>query len=205
MKSSRKGCRFLCGCWLLVGVYAVGVIAGIEMMSPSNMRFWGVRALIFKSLGWCVFVHCGIVVGFTVVRKWLQAVFALASVLLLMMSCFVVGLSIGPDVESVRLQTAEALGVSPTNLVCEGGCLVREAVLVFRVKERVVFSGVHDNVLPQSNVRQILDGRLRSLNIHPLEYSLADILRFPMEFNTVFALNASDGGWWVVFFRNAIM
>ena len=196
--------RWLYRCFLFVVIYMVAAVAAIECVPSSDMRFWNIRVLIFRSLGWCCLVHLGIVLTFLVMRKWLKSVLALGLLLLLFAAILIEGLTIGPDIDTVRRITAEVTGIQAPNLVCVGGRLSRESIVVFKVNGNTLLNKVYEEVPPESNTRQILIKELDLQNVHPSWSSQTKVLKFSMEFNTVFAMSSGDE-WWIVFFGNAVM
>lgn len=196
--------RFIFWLWMLAIIYTTMAIIGFETMPPSDMRLWGVRLVIFKSLGWCCLVHLGLAVLLLLLRKWLSAISALLLSLLFFGITLIEGLTIGPDLKTVRQKVSALTGVSTSDLECVGGHLSRESVIVFKVAGIAPFSDVGEEISNEANIRPVLVGVLRSLRVLPTEPMVKEIKKFPMEFNTVFALCTNDE-WWIVFFGNAVM
>lgn len=196
--------RFVFLLWMLAIICTTTAIIGLVAMPSSDMRLWGVRLLIFKSLGWSVLIHLSLAVLFLLLRKWISAISTLLLSLLFFGATLIAGLTIGPDLKTVRQKVSALTGVTTSELECVGGRLSRESVVVFKVAGIAPFSDVGEEISDETNIRSVLVGVLRSLRIHPTEPTVKDIKKFPMEFNTVFALCTNDG-WWIVFFGNAIM
>lgn len=205
MRGMRNTHGWLCKLWILVLAFAICAVVGLCVLSPSEMRFWRVRALLFQSLGWSCLVQFAIVLGFIFLRRWMKVLGALGAFSLLLVVAFIEGLTMGPDLESVRRQAAEVTGIPASNLDCVGGRLSREAVVVFKAEAESSPCGRCDDVPLHSSVRKTLGEVLQALGVISSDHISEGLLKFPMEFNTVFALRSKDGGWWVLFFRNVVM
>lgn len=196
--------RFVFWLWILAIICTIMAIIGLESMSPSDMRFWDVRLLIFKSLGWCCLIHLGLAVLFLLMRRWISAISAILLSLLFLGVTLIEGLTIGPDLKMVRQEISALTGVTTSELECVGGRLSRESVVVFKVAGIAPFSDVGEEISNETTIRSVLIGVLRSSRVYPTELTVKEIKKFPMEFNTVFALCTNDG-WWIIFFGNAVM
>lgn len=196
--------RFVFWLWILAIICTIMAIIGLESMSPSDMRFWDVRLLIFKSLGWCCLIHLGLAVLFLLMRRWISAISAILLSLLFLGVTLIEGLTIGPDLKMVRQEISALTGVTTSELECVGGRLSRESVVVFKVAGVAPFNNVGEEISNETTIRSVLIGVLRSSRVYPTEPTVKEIKKFPMEFNTVFALCTNDG-WWIIFFGNAVM
>ena len=190
--------------FLLTFTYAIAVNVGIRYLPASNMRFWGVRAVLFLTVGWCCLVHFAIATCYLFMRKWSMSLFAFSLFLLLLGATIVEGLSIGPDIETIRRRTAEATGIPTSDLVCVGGRLSRESIVVFKATGDALLECKNAVRAYESNVRPILTDVLNRMDVNLEENSTINVLKFPMDYNTVFALCINDE-WWIVFFGNAVM
>lgn len=190
--------------WIFAMTYAIAAIAGIEILSTTDMRVWKFRMSIFQSLGWCCLVHIGLTFIFLAMRKWVSAICASVFLSLFFSATVIEGLTMGPNLDMVRQEIANATGSSPLSLECIGGRLSREAVIVFKIIGNAPINDAGEIVPVHSNMRTILADTLRSVDVHSEEPSSMEIKKIPMGFNTVFALCTSQGRW-MIFFGNTVM
>ena len=189
---------------LLVVICAVAAVAGIEFLPSSNMRFWEARSLLFYTLVWCLLANLGIIFGFLVMRKWIMSVVTLVSFLLLFTVTLMSGLAIGPSIEAVHATVASAIGLTPSELICVGGNLRRESIILFQRKGTVPFASVGEPVSATDQEAEIVLGVLERMNLKANNDMPIRVRKIPLEFDTIYCVICGKEQW-VVFFGNAVM
>ena len=196
--------RFFLTGWLFVVICAVVAVAGIEFSPSSNMRFWNIRSLLFQILSWCLLVNLGIILGFLVIRKLIMSVVTVVSFLLLFTATLMVGLTIGPSIESVHTTVASAIGITPSELICIGGNLRRESIILFQHKGAVTFDSRGEPVSETDQETGIVLGVLERMNLKTNNEMPIKVRKFPLEFDTIYCVICGKEQW-VVFFGNSVM
>ena len=202
MKS--KAYRILFRCWLFVVFYTIFVAIGIEFMPRCDMRLWNVRSLMFQSLGWCLLAHPVIVLGFLILRKWLMSFLSLGLLLLLFFVTLIVGLTVGPPIETVHAKVADTVGIPSSELVCVGGFLSRESEVLFRREGSTPFAGKCEEVPADAQACEIVMRVLERMNVKMDKAAPIKILKFPWEFDTIYCVICGKDQW-MVFFGMCVM
>lgn len=202
MKSNAY--RLLFRCWLFVVIYTIVAVIGLEFMPRSNMRLWSVRSLVFQSLGWCSLAHLGIMLGFLVMRKWLTSVVALGLFFLLFVATLIVGLTVGPSIETVHEKVAVTMGIPSSELVCIGGQLQRESTVLFHREGDTPFTGKYEEISAKNQDREIVMGVLEWMNVQIDKGTPIKVFKFPLEFDTIYCIICGKDQW-VVFFGMSVM
>ena len=110
----------------------------------------------------------------------------------------------GPSVETVRQKVADAMGVPSLGLVYVGGCLRRESSVLFRHEGNSPLMGKYEEVSPKSQTYEIVMDFLKRMNVNMDMDASIKILKFPLEFDTVFCVICGKERW-VVFYGTAVM
>ena len=110
----------------------------------------------------------------------------------------------GPSVETVRQKTAAAMGVPSLGLVYVGGCLRRESSVLFRHEGNSSLMGKYEEVSPKSQTYEIVMDFLKRMNVNMDMDASIKILKFPLEFDTVFCVICGKERW-VVFYGMSVM
>ena len=110
----------------------------------------------------------------------------------------------GPSVETVRLKVADAMGVPSLGLVYVGGCLRRESSVLFRHEGNSSLMGKYEEVSPKSQTYEIVMDFLKRMNVNMDMDASIKILKFPLEFDTVFCVICGKERW-VVFYGMSVM
>jgi len=202
MKS--KAYRMLFRCWLFVVISTIVAAICIWFLPRCDMRLWNVRSWMFQFLGWCLLVHLGIVLGFLIMREWLMSFLSLGLFLLLFVVTLIVGLTVGPPIETVRAKIADTMGIPSSELVCVGGFLSRESEVLFRREGSTPFAGKCEEVPAKAQAREIVMEVLERMNVKLDKAAPITILKFPLEFDTIYCVIVGKDQW-VVFFGMAVM
>lgn len=203
---SRQKRSLLSLLWVFPAIWGMSASA-VVFFSPglSNMKWWGFRLFLMKSIGCCLFLHLGISLWLLVRRAWLRCLGASLLLLFVFLSAFMAVFVSGPDIETVRLKAAEATGIRASHLVCIGGRLSRESRVVFEVKENDSSNGIGEEVNSQDDTTcQIL---IQALSFVHVEVSVAEklvIRKFPMKFDTVFMVRTAERSY-IIFFGQSVM
>ena len=161
--------------WILPALYGVSASAVVFFFPClSNMKWWGFKLFLIKSIGYCCLFHLGISLWFLVRRAWRRCIGASLLVLLLFFSTLMAALVSGPDIKTVRSKVADVTGIRTSSLVCIGGRLSRESRVAFEVKENDSSNGIGEEVNSQDDTTcQIL---LQALSFVHVEVSMAEKL-----------------------------
>ena len=197
--------KLLTTCCVIVVVCALTAFVGIELLPASDMRMWGIRSFAYQSLGWCCVAYFGIMLGFLLLRKWRKLFMAFGLAVPLIVAFILGSLSIGPSIRWIREKTACATGVPFCELVCVGGRISRESVVVFEVK-----CGTSPKIIGEEVDRQ--DETTCAIILHALSFVHVEIpasagiviRRFHEEFNTVFMVDILDKQY-AIFFGQSVM
>ena len=196
-------CSFI---WMWPALYGVTASAVVFFFPClSNMKWWGFKLFLIKSIGYCWLFHLGISLWFLVCRAWHRFIGASLLVLLLFVSTLMVALVSGPDIETVRSKVADVTGIRTSGLLCIGGRLSRESTVVFEVKDGISpkISGEEVKCQDDTACEIILD-TLSFVHASVPANARIEIRRFPEEFNTIFMVNI-DGKSYVIFFGQSVM
>ena len=192
--------------WMLPALYGVSASAVVFFFPClSNMKWWGFKLFLIKSIGYCWLFHLGISLWFLVCRAWRRCIGASLLVLLLLFSTLMAALVSGPDVETVRSKVADVTGIRTSSLVCIGGRLSRESEVVFEVKD-----GISPKIIGKEVEQQ--DDTLWAIVIHTFSFVQVEvpvnskimIRKFYDEFNTILMVNI-DGKSYAIFFGQSTM
>ncbi len=192
--------------WILPALYGVSASAVVFFFPClSNMKWWGFKLFLIKSIGYCCLFHLGISLWFLVRRAWRRCIGASLLVLLLFFSTLMAALVSGPDIKTVRSKVADVTGIRTSNLVCIGGRLSRESKVVFEVKDGVSPKIIGEEVKCQDDtVWEIILDTLSFVHASVPANARIEIRRFPEEFNTVFMVYI-DGKSYAIFFGQSVM
>ena len=189
--------------WMLPTIFGVSASA-VVFFSPdlSNMRWWGFKLFLMKSVGYCLLLHLGILLWFLVRRAWLRCLGASLLLLFVFWAALMAALVSGPDIETVRLKVAEATGVCASNLVCNGGRLSRESVVVFEVKGVTSSKIIGEEVNRQDDTTwEIVLHALSFVHVRIPANARVEIRRLHDKFNTVFMVDV-QGKQYAIFLGN---
>ena len=169
----------------------------------QKMEWWNATTFLINVSVCCIFIQLGVVLLFLILRLWGQAVKSIAMLSILFLSVAMSVLTAGPDIENVMQQTADRIGVQPSDLVCRNGRLARESSVVFELKEGALLRSNFDKVSPDADVVRLLIETLSTAHVETFSAENIEIRRFRMEFNTVFTVSTSDRTY-VIFYGNAV-
>ena len=169
----------------------------------QKMEWWNATTFLINVSVCCIFIQLGVVLLFLILRLWGQAVKSIAMLSILFLSVAMSVLTAGPDIENVMQQTADRIGVQPSDLVCRNGRLARESSVVFELKEGALLRSNFDKVSPDADVVRLLIETLSTAHVEAFSAENIEIRRFRMEFNTVFTVSTSDRTY-VIFYGNAV-
>lgn len=196
--------RCLLGGLLFVVTYAFVAVVCIEFLSASNVRFWNVRSLMLQSLGWCLLVQIVIVLGFLAIRKWMMSIVTVGLIMLLFFATVLSALMVGPTIETVQKKVVSTIGVTPSELVCVGGNLRRESTILFRYNGSAPFTNMGELVSIKDQDVGIVLGVLERMNVKVSNDMPIKVLKFPLEFDTIYCVICGKERW-IVFFGMSVM
>ena len=110
----------------------------------------------------------------------------------------------GPDVETIREKVSTAIGISPSEIAYVGGHLRRESSVLFRHEGNSPLMGKYEEVSPKSQTYEIVMDFLKRMNVNMDMDASIKILKFPLEFDTVFCVICGKERW-VVFYGMSVM
>ena len=110
----------------------------------------------------------------------------------------------GPSVETVRQKVATAMGVPSLELFYRGGYLRRESRVLFHRDGGLPFAGGHEEVPPEAQSYEIVTSFLKSMNVNVDKGVAIKVIKFPMEFDTVFCVVCGKEQW-IIFYGNTVM
>ena len=110
----------------------------------------------------------------------------------------------GPSVETVRQKVAVAMGVPPVELVCVGGRFRRESRVLFHQEGDTPFAGEYEQIPPDGQTFEITMRFLKDMNVNVNKDVTPTVIKFPMEFDTVFCVICGNERW-VIFYGNTVM
>ena len=117
---------------------------------------------------------------------------------------YILLLHAGPSVEAVRQKVATAMGVPFLELSYVGGYLRRESRVLFHREGDTPFVGEHEEVSPEAQSYEIVTGFLKSMSINVDKGVVIKVIKFPMEFDTVFCIVCGKEQW-IIFYGNTVM
>lgn len=197
--------KLLTICCVFVVVFALIAFVGIKLLPAFDMQIWSIRSFAYQSLGWCCFVHFVIMLGFLLLRKWRQLFMAFGLAILLIAVLILGSLSIGPSIRWVREKTACATDIPFAELVCIGGRLSRESMVVFEVKCGTSLKIIGEEVDRQDDVTwEAVLHALSFVHVRIPANARVVIRRFREEFNTVFMVDVL-GKQYAIFFGQSVM
>lgn len=190
---------------VIVVAFALTAFVGIEFLPASDMRLWGFRSFAYQSLGWCCLVHIGIVFGFLLLRKWRKFFVAMGLTISLIFALLLGSLSIGPNLRWVREKTASATDIPLIELVCIGGRLSRESVVVFEVKGETSPKNIGEEVSRQDDTSwEIILHVFSFVNVRIPANAEIKIRRLHEDLNTIFIVDV-HGKQYAIFFGQSVM
>ena len=110
----------------------------------------------------------------------------------------------GPSIETVKHKITIATGVSSSELVYVGGYLRRESKALFRYDGDVAFVCEHQEISPNSQTFDVIINFLKDMKVNIGKEVPIKIIKFTMEFDTVFCI-ISRNQRWIVFCGNIVM
>ena len=193
--------------WASILSTTIGVSSSLIVFFVAELRkmeWWNATTCLVNVSVCCIFIQLGVVILFLILRLWGQAVKSIAMLSILFLSVAMSALTAGPNIENVMKQTAERIGVQPSDLVCRNGRLARESSVVFELKEGVLLRSDFDKVSSDADVVRLLLETLSTAHVETFSVENMDIRKFCMEYNTVFTVSVSDRTY-VIFYGNAVI
>lgn len=193
--------------WASILSTTIGVSSSLIVFFVAELRkmeWWNATTCLVNVSVCCIFIQLGVVILFLILRLWGQAVKSIAMLSILFLSVAMSALTAGPNIENVMKQTAERIGVQPSDLVCRNGRLARESSVVFELKEGVLLRSDFDKVSSDADVVRLLLETLSTAHVETFSVENMEIRKFCMEYNTVFTVSVSDRTY-VIFYGNAVI
>ena len=193
--------------WASILSTTIGVSSSLIVFFVAELRkmeWWNATTCLVNVSVCCIFIQLGVVILFLILRLWGQAVKSIAMLSILFLSVAMSALTAGPNIENVMKQTAERIGVQPSDLVCRNGRLARESSVVFELKEGVLLRSDFDKVSSDADVVRLLLETLSTAHVETFSVENIEIRKFCMEYNTVFTVSVSDRTY-VIFYGNAVI
>ena len=193
--------------WASILSTTIGVSSSLIVFFVAELRkmeWWNATTCLVNVSVCCIFIQLGVVILFLILRLWGQAVKSIAMLSILFLSVAMSALTAGPNIENVMKQTAERIGVQPSDLVCRNGRLARESSVVFELKEGVLLRSDFDKVSSDADVVRLLLETLSSAHVETFSVENMEIRKFCREYNTVFTVSVSDRTY-VIFYGNAVI
>ena len=193
--------------WASILSTTIGVLSSLIVFFVAELRkmeWWNATTCLVNVSVCCIFIQLGVVILFLILRLWGQAVKSIAMLSILFLSVAMSALTAGPNIENVMKQTAERIGVQPSDLVCRNGRLARESSVVFELKEGVLLRSDFDKVSSDADVVRLLIETLSTAHVETFSVENMEIRKFCMEYNTVFTVSVSDRTY-VIFYGNAVI
>ncbi len=193
--------------WASILSTTIGVSSSLIVFFVAELRkmeWWNATTCLVNVSVCCIFIQLGVVILFLILRLWGQAVKSIAMLSILFLSVAMSALTAGPNIENVMKQTAERIGVQPSDLVCRNGRLARESSVVFELKEGVLLRSDFDKVSSDADVVRLLLETLSTAHVEIFSVENMEIRKFCMEYNTVFTVSVSDRTY-VIFYGNAVI
>jgi len=193
--------------WASILSTTIGMSSSLIVFFVAELRkmeWWNATTCLVNVSVCCIFIQLGVVILFLILRLWGQAVKSIAMLSILFLSVAMSALTAGPNIENVMKQTAERIGVQPSDLVCRNGRLARESSVVFELKEGVLLRSDFDKVSSDADVVRLLLETLSTAHVETFSVENMEIRKFCMEYNTVFTVSVSDRTY-VIFYGNAVI
>lgn len=193
--------------WASILSTTIGVSSSLIVFFVAELRkmeWWNATTCLVNVSVCCIFIQLGVVILFLILRLWGQAVKSIAMLSILFLSVAMSALTAGPNIENVMKQTAERIGVQPSDLVCRNGRLARESSVVFELKEGALLRSDFDKVSSDADVVRLLLETLSTAHVETFSVENMEIRKFCMEYNTVFTVSVSDRTY-VIFYGNAVI
>lgn len=193
--------------WASILSTTIGVSSSLIVFFVAELRkmeWWNATTCLVNVSVCCIFIQLGVVILFLILRLWGQAVKSIAVLSILFLSVAMSALTAGPNIENVMKQTAERIGVQPSDLVCRNGRLARESSVVFELKEGELLRSDFDKVSSDADVVRLLLETLSTVYVETFSVENMEIRKFCMEYNTVFTVSVSDRTY-VIFYGNVVI
>ena len=193
--------------WASILSTTIGMSSSLIVFFVAELRkmeWWNATTCLVNVSVCCIFIQLGVVILFLILRLWGQAVKSITMLSILFLSVAMSALTAGPNIENVMKQTAERIGVQPSDLVCRNGRLARESSVVFELKEGVLLRSDFDKVSSDADVVRLLLETLSTAHVETFSVENMEIRKFCMEYNTVFTVSVSDRTY-VIFYGNAVI
>lgn len=140
--------------------------------------------------------------------RWKQLVkfilFGIGAFFIVWQLLYMMLLSAGPSIETVKDKIAVAMEVSPSELVYVGGYLRRESIALFRHEGDVSFVREQDEISRDCQSFDIVMNFLKDMKVNVDKEVPIKIIKVSMEFDTVFCV-ISRNERWIVFYGNIVM
>jgi len=187
----RGNIKFFSTIWWLVPLL-IGLLlsAFIFFADPSAMSLWRLRSLAATGVAVCLVGHCVAVIVLFVRRHRKCGLIALAIIPIFFLIAFLVALTIGPNIETITEKIAAVTAVPQSEIKCLGGCLRREAVIVFELPKGTSLQIETANEMGTSDILS----RLKEYadQIHLQMPAPSKVLCYRLEFDTVYVVYDRD-------------
>ena len=124
--------------------------------------------------------------------------------MLLFFATVLSALMVGPTIETVQKKVVSTIGVTPSELVCVGGNLRRESTILFRYNGSAPFTNMGELVSVKDQDVGIVLGVLERMNVKVSNDMPIKVLKFPLEFDTIYCVICGKEQW-IVFFGMFVM
>lgn len=192
--------------WVSILPATIGLSSSLMVLFVAELRkieWRNVATCLINISVCCIFIQLGVVLLFLILRSWGQTVKSTAILFILFLSVAISVLTVGPDIESVMQQTADRIGVQPSDLIYRNGRLARESSAVFELREGAFLLSNFERVSPDADVVRLLYETLSTAHVETFSVANIEIRMFRMEFNTVFTVSISDRTY-VIFYGNTV-
>ena len=184
---------------------AVGILscAALNFLPSTEMRLWPVRGMFVYAVVTALLLQIVLVAVLLFRRAWPKALLSSAAVGMLLLATVFAALIGGSVPDSVARKTADATGVQREHLVCLGGSLARESVVLFRLDGALSPSPEFEPIPDSSDIRGMVTRMLERFGQSSGDLPSCRILKRNQGVNTILAIE-TPAGWYLVYYGNAV-
>ena len=186
---------------LLIGFFFSVVVC---WMDSSMMSLWRIRIHLANCIAMCLLGPCITTICLFIRRCWRKGFISLAMLPFFLAIAFLVALILGPDIDTVIAKVSTITSIPQSEIQCLGGNLHRESRVLFRHEGNSPLTGKYEEVSPKSQAYEIVMDFLKHMNVNMDKDVSVRILKFPLEFDTVFCVICGKEQW-MVFYGMSVM
>ena len=190
--------------WLLPLLIGVFLSVVVYWMDSSMMSLWRIRIHLANCIAMCLLGHCITTICLFIRRCWRKGFISLAMLPFFLAIAFLVALILGPDIDTVIAKVSTITSIPQSEIQCLGGNLHRESRVLFRHEGNSPLTGKYEEVSPKSQAYEIVMDFLKHMNVNMDKDVSVRILKFPLEFDTVFCVICGKEQW-MVFYGMSVM